>query len=404
MRPLAAPAHQGLACYSSVDDFILETRPTEPVYCLHPGTVREIVSRYLSGFPGDVLYAVKSNPALPLLDSLYAAGIRHFDTASLPEISTIKQRYPDAHCYYMAPVRLLGTSADAYHTFGVTDFVFDSDEELAKILRETGNAKDLTLYVRLKADVGGAVLELSSKFGTQEIDAARLLQRVADAGCRPALAFHVGSLCSDPDAFFRALQLCEQVRELADVDLAALDVGGGFPAPYQPASTPRLEAYFDRIRASISSLNLGANVRYMCEPGRGLSAFGISVVTQVIGRRGDRVYLNDGIYGNFSEMCIPNSHIVYPNRVVRVEGNRTEQLTSELRPFTIFGPTCDTLDVLPHLIDLPTDIQMGDFIHFGLMGAYSYSNRTNFNGFYPSTFVEIDDGAPPPPGLDDYLD
>jgi len=387
-----------LSAFASTAELIARREPAEPIYCFHRHVAHRNAKAFLEGFPGDVLYAVKANPALPLLDTLYQAGVRHFDTASLPEIKKIKERFADARCYFMAPVRFKGASAAAYKTYGVRDFVLDSDEELEKILSETG-ARDLTLYVRLKTDVGGAILELNSKFGTYETDAVRLLKRVAELGCRPALAFHVGSLCLDADAFSRALAICKNVISLAGVNIAALDVGGGFPARYPGSYAPPLPSFFEAIKKGAKSLSLPKETRLVCEPGRGLSADCISLVTNVIGRRGDRIYINDGIYGSFSEMMIPNSRIMYPARAYRVENGKARPLSGELRPFIAYGPTCDSLDMLPSSIDLPSDLKLGDFVEFGLIGAYSYSNRTEFNGFYPETMVEITDPAVLPPGL-----
>jgi len=387
-----------LPAFTDTAELVLRRKPSEPVYCIYRNVVRGIARQFLTGFPGDVLYAVKANPALPLLDELYDAGVRHFDTASLPEIRRIKERYPDARCYYMAPVRFLGASAEAYKKWGVRDFVLDSDEELEKILAETG-ARDLTLYVRLKTDVGGAILELSSKFGVHDLDAVRLLKRVADSGCRPALAFHVGSLCLDADAFTRALDICRNVLALAGVPIVALDVGGGFPAPYPGNSAPPLPLFFERIKAAAKTLGLDGKTRLLCEPGRGLAAHGMSLIAQIIGHRADRLYINDGIYGSFSEMMIPNSRITYPLRVMRVEAGRVRAIGGETRPFITYGPTCDSLDVLPQPTDMPVDIKTGDYVEFGLMGAYTLANRTEFNGFYPNEIVEITDPAARPPGV-----
>ena len=261
-------------------------------------------------------------------------------------------------------------------------------------------SRDLTLYVRLKADVGGAVLELNSKFGTHETEAARLLKRVAELGCRPALAFHVGSLCLDADAFARAIEICRTVLSLAGVNIVALDVGGGFPAHYPGAHAPALAALSSTASsAGLKSIGSAEDTHVICEPGRGLSADSFSLVTQVIGRRGDRIFINDGVYGNFSEMAMPNSRIMYPARTYRVSGGAARVLDAETRSFVVYGPTCDSCDVLPQTIDLPADIRLGDFIEFGLIGAYTYSNRTEFNGFYPDTMVEISDPTVLPPGL-----
>jgi len=66
--------------------------------------VRQTAQRFLELFPGRVLYAVKCNPHPSVLRALYSAGIRHFDTASLPEIALIREKFPDAGAYFMHPV------------------------------------------------------------------------------------------------------------------------------------------------------------------------------------------------------------------------------------------------------------------------------------------------------------
>src|SRR5438445_13359548 len=92
--------------FASVEPLIETLRPGEPVYALFPEKFRIAAHRFLHPFPGDTLYAVKANPAPPVLDLVYAAGIRHFDTASLPDVELVRRRFPDAICPFMTPVLL----------------------------------------------------------------------------------------------------------------------------------------------------------------------------------------------------------------------------------------------------------------------------------------------------------
>ena len=108
--------------YASVADLIAKMRPSTPVYALFPDKFVEAVRTFVDGFPGETLYAVKANQALPVLDHVYAAGIRHFDVASLSEVKLIRDRFPDAKQSFMAPVRLRGAAGDAYGPYGVRDF------------------------------------------------------------------------------------------------------------------------------------------------------------------------------------------------------------------------------------------------------------------------------------------
>ena len=131
MNVQSAPrASQALPHYPSFASVIEATRPTLPSYVLHPARFRAAVGRFLQSFSGTTMYAVMANPVAHVLDQIYEAGIRHFDTASLAEIELIRGRYPDSTCHFMAPVRIPGEAGAAWRQHGLTDFVVDCDPEL----------------------------------------------------------------------------------------------------------------------------------------------------------------------------------------------------------------------------------------------------------------------------------
>ena len=96
------------------------------------------------------------------------------------------------------------------------------------------------------------------------------------------------------------------------------------------------------------------------------------------------LYLNDGMYGAFWELRF-KGHVRYPARALR----GCEPLGGNLHSFRLFGPTCDSSDKMPGLVELPADIDVGDYILFWSMGAYSLSGITRFNGFYSDDVVTI---------------
>ncbi len=382
-------AGAGLPHYASVEDVIAKMNPAMPVYVLHPNKFRTAAKRFLDSFPGDTLFAIKANPHPHVLEQVYEAGIRHFDTASLPEIVQVKTRFPDAHCHFMAPVRSPGAAKAAFNEYGVTDYVVDCDFELDKLLAETGDAKRLRIFVRIATPLGGALLELSSKFGTTPEDAARLLKRVAESGAAPALTFHVGSQCLSPFSYAQAIEMAKRTAELAGVDIQALDLGGGFPGPYRNNDVPPDHWYFDTVKQALATLP--RKIPVLCEPGRALVAEGMSLITQVILRKGDSLYLNDGVYGSFDELTLPGWNADYYMRAFRRDADGTpRELALGMLPFRVYGPTCDTLDLLPRPLLLSADMQAGDFIVFEAIGAYSVAVRTNFNGFFPDTWVVVE--------------
>jgi ornithine decarboxylase len=137
--------------------------------------------------------------------------------------------------------------------------------------------------------------------------------------------------------------------------------------------------------------NLGRpDLPVMCEPGRALCAQGISLVTQVAMRRGDRLYLNDGIYGSFDEQRFASFDATYPPSAVSLDAKgKARLLTGEHRPFKAYGPTCDSADVLPRPVMVPDAVASGDFVVFDAMGAYTVSSRSHFNGYYPDQWAII---------------
>lgn len=374
-------------------DMIAAIHPEDPIHCLRPKAARAAAQAFVAGFPGTVMYAVKCNPDRRMLRALVDGGIRHFDTASLPEIEAVNDLVIDdlsgdqsePVCHFMHPVKSRRAIAEAYHRYGVRSFVLDHVDELAKITEATGGATDLDLFIRMATPRKQAVCDLGGKFGVDGAEFVSLLRQAAPAARRLGIAFHVGSQCLSPAAYRRSIQLAAEGAQAAGVEIAILDVGGGFPVRYQGVTPPDWSDYFAvidhaRIEAGFSAVEL------YCEPGRALVADAMSIVVRVELRRGDALYINDGIYGGLSEFRFEGIHL--PVRRHRPDGSAED---GPLLPFRFFGPTCDPVDSMPGPHWLPRDLAEGDYIEIGQTGAYSTCCRTGFNGFYSDRFVFLRD-------------
>lgn len=380
LRRPAAPSRR-----LTVDAAVAALRPEEPLHCLRPQAVSAAARAFVAAFPGDVLYAVKCNAEPAILRAVAAGGVAHFDCASEAEVRLVRSLFPRAAIHFMHPVKSCAAIRAAWQQHGVRDFVLDTDGELTKILAETGGgAGDLGLVVRLALPKGSAAYDLSGKFGAAPAEAAALLRAARPHAARLGLSFHVGSQCLDPGAWTRALALAAEVIADAGVAVEIVDVGGGFPVAYPGSEPPPLADFIAAIRAGAALLPAG--VRLWAEPGRALVAGGASVVVQVQQRRGDALYVNDGVYGALSDAGAPGFR--FPHRLIRAGGDPAASVT---RDFTLFGPTCDSADVMRGPWTLPADVRDGDWIEIGQLGAYGTALRTAFNGFDRAIVTEVTD-------------
>jgi ornithine decarboxylase len=357
---------------------IARLRPVEPVTLLRPHAARRAARYFVEKFPGRSLYAVKANPSPELLRIFWEAGITHYDVASISEVRSVRGTLPDAVLCFMHPVKAEEAIAESYFQHGVRTFSLDTMEELDKVVRATATdgvpAGDLNLLVRIRVSSDHAKLSLASKFGADPRDISTLLFAARQAADALGICFHVGSQAMTPAAFAEAMSRVREAIVEAAVTVDIVDVGGGFPSSYPGMEPPPLETYFAVIHQTFEALPISYSAELWCEPGRALCAEYASVLVRVEKRRGDELYINDGAYGALFDAA----HIGwrYPVQLVRDEDSHVRPLA-----FSFYGPTCDDLDRMAGPFVLPADVQPGDYIEIGMLGAYGCAMRTQFNGF-----------------------
>lgn len=371
--------------YRCAADLVRLQKPERPVLAFRPHAADLAARWFLANFPGKILYAIKANNAPEVVQTLFDAGVREFDVASLQEVEQVA-KIPGARMHVMHPVKSRQLIRKAYFDYGVRTFALDCEAELEKILAETGNAQDLTLMVRMACPSTYSEVPLEGKFGISWLEATHLLRRVRQYAERLGLTFHVGSQAMSPAAYGQALRSVSHHIVQAGVMADVIDVGGGFPSCYPGMEPPSLGAYMDEIRSAFDQVTVGWHCELWAEPGRALVAESESVIVRVDARKDDTLYINDGAFGTLFDAA--HLKFVFPARKV---GAKKGARQAAMAPFAFYGPTCDSIDYMPGPFLLPEDIAEGDYIEIGNIGAYGRVMAGNFNGFGRYEMANLED-------------
>ncbi len=370
--------------FNSADEMVLALEPDGPVRGLRPQASARAARWFLENFPGDVVYALKANSSPELVASLTDAGISQFDVASLREIDKAAS-FGATTIHYMNPVKSRKSIARAYFDFGVRSFAVDSREELEKLIKETKRAQDLRVFVRLSCEGHLSRIPLDRKYGVDGEAAAELLKLARQASDEVGLTFHIGSQALNPDAFTTAMAAAEKVIVRSGVLIDVLNIGGGFPSRYPDCTPSSLALFMDCIGRQYESMALGSACRLMCEPGRALVAEAESVIVRVDARRNEELFISDGAFGMLYDAA--HAGFTFPAR--RLGPGPARQ--SSLHPFSLWGPTCDSIDYMKGPFFLPEDVAEGDYIEIGQLGAYGRSLSSGFCGFGAYQDVLLED-------------
>ena len=342
-------------------------------------------------------YAVKANPDPAIVKTLFDAGAS-FDVASMPEFHIVHeyiQDLPDKErqawiwdkIIYANPIKADETLRELNPYKPLV--TYDNYEEIRKIRKYAPQAG---LALRLKVPNTGAMVELSSKFGAAPGEAVDLILAADKAGLTvEGLSFHVGSQTTNFKNYVAAINLAanifKEARDRGYTKMNLLDIGGGFPAPYDAGVKPfrELAGIINRELDRLFPKNdpsFPKKFEILAEPGRFLCATAGTAVSKIIGKamRDGKLcyYINDGVYHTFSGVIFDHCH--YHLKSFK---RGPTQICS------VFGPTCDALDVVSLAENLPEDLELDDLLYSEQIGAYSHASSTYFNGFPPATVVHL---------------
>ncbi len=333
-------------------------------------------------------YAVKANADPAIVRTLYNAGAS-FDVASLPEFMLVydlirhlpvkeQQEFIWDKVIYANPTKPRETlvALDQYRPL----VTYDNLNEIRKIRQFAPHAG---VVLRLRVPNTGSMVELSSKFGCDPGEAVDLILEAFRLGLVvEGLSFHVGSQCTNFENFVQALNMAAAVMNEARSRghaLKLLDIGGGFPAPYNRHVKP-FSLLAARINAEIDRL-FPPETQILAEPGRFLVATAATSIARIIGkavRDGKTCYfIDDSVYHTFSGIIF--DHCQYPLRALK---------KGKTSICAVFGQTCDGLDVISQSEELP-ELEIDDLVYAEKIGAYSSASSTWFNGFPPAKVVHV---------------
>jgi ornithine decarboxylase len=344
-------------------------------------------------------YAIKCNSNPVILKTLVDLGIG-FDCASQEEISTmLKMGVDSSRIIFANPCKPVAYIQYASR-YDVSLMTFDNADELYKIKQHYPTAK---LVLRVLADDSRSVCRFGVKFGASYPVATKLLALARDLELNViGVSFHVGSGCFDPTAFSDAVEVARKVFDQAaefGFKMNFLDLGGGYPGLDGVDGAP-----FDQVaaalRIALEEFFPDPEIKIIAEPGRYVAAAAFTLAVSVLSRRvipphsdnekpSYMYYVSDGVYGSFN--CILFDHAKVFPKVLRkggkicFNGNKINHPEPKYE-CSLWGPTCDSMDCISRKEELP-ELEVGDWLYFENMGAYTLAAASTFNGFPRASLI-----------------
>lgn len=378
-------------------------------YAMSPPRIQSSLSLWKSQLPKvQPFYAVKCNPEPLLLNTLYDSGAS-FDCASereLLDVQKLARGTLASRVVYANPCKSARDLAAA-RGLGAPVTVVDSIEELEKLGSYEGGA-----LVRVAVDDTSSAMPFSTKFGCRPEDIP-LIAAAAQAAGVPlrGVSFHVGSGCSDGEAYSKAISRAYEgilrLREAGHTTARVLDIGGGY---LSDEGDFRKKAIYIRgaildVAAEEDARGREYKVQFIAEPGRFFATNAFDLFVQVIGKKpagagqaaGWKYTLDDSLYGQFSGILFDYAT---PSWVrVRMGGKERERKRSS---GVLFGRTCDSVDVIARAESME-ELEVGDWLWFPSMGAYSRATASEFNGFPTPPVISAEDLPAPNIDAGDFL-
>jgi diaminopimelate decarboxylase len=294
---------------------------------------------------------------------------------------------------------------------GVGRIIVDSTEEIARLdALTTELGVKAPVLVRVTAGVEAHTHEYIStshedqKFGFAIAGGAALdaVRKVHEAPGLELIGLHshIGSQIFVTDGFEvaarRVLRLHAQIRDELGVELAELDLGGGFGIAYTTQDDPATpEALATSMRAIVDAecASLGINVpRLSVEPGRAIA--GPSTFTLYEVGTAKDVELDGGASRKYVSVDGGMSDNIRPALYGADYSCTLASRPSSAVPVLsrVVGKHCESGDIVVRDEYLPADVRAGDLIAVPGTGAYCRSMASTYNHVPRAAVVAVRSG------------
>ena len=354
-------------------------------YVVFPDRIRKVYWDFFRCFCDrydkvEIAYSVKTCSIRSVLNTLKELGAAA-EVVSEHEYEIAREiGFEDSKIVYNGPYKDMKLAVDISLNGGRVNL--DSLSEVERFCTERKKREDLgniVLQVGLRCNF--SVDERGSRFGiditSQEIDMA--IQMLIESGIA-IRGFMCHIRARDLEHWrLKTDKICTFAKSIIERwklnDVEYIDLGGGYK--YNPEMFPQYAALIsDRIKNTI-----GGSLKLILEPGAVISETVVDYVAKVVNINmvGNKKYAT--LAATISDISAIRKKVPGEIRIIKKAGN----ITGQKYRVTLAGFTCMEDDIIAD--DIQADIQVGDFVYFSYVGAYSSCLRPDFIRKKPPVLV-----------------
>ena len=414
--PRGARRQDGVLRIGGMDVRDLAAEFGTPLYVCDEEDVRSRCREYLEAFGSDarVFYAAKAFCSRAVLRWVSSEGLG-VDVCTGGELEVaLSAGVPPENITMHGNNKTPGELARAISA-GVGHIVADSFEEIARLAYLTDPAPGAppsttpkpNVLVRVTTGVEAHTHEFMATAHDDQKFGFSLASGAADEAVRrvialPGVSFaglhsHIGSQIFDTAGFevaaHRVVDLAVRIRDEHGVEIAELDLGGGFGIAYtEEDDAPEVKDLAQSLRRIVDAQCAAAGLtrpRLTVEPGRGIigpstvSLYTVGTIKDVDGIR-TYVSVDGGMSDNIRTALYDASYAC-----------ALASRSSEAPPMLsrVVGRHCESGDIVVRHAWLPSDLATGDLLAVPATGAYCRSQASNYNHVTRPAVVAVGAGG-----------